>query len=141
MSDDRPLPALDTEVDATFWQATADERLLVQRCADCGEWQFFPRSWCQYCGSTDIEWRESKGIGHVHTYTVIRRATELPAFETEIPYVVAYVELDEGVRICTNIVGCDPADVETDMPVDVTFDHVTGEVALPKFEPRDEQSR
>ncbi len=136
MSGERPIPSLDNEADRTFWQATADERLLIQRCGDCGERQFFPRSWCHYCGADGIEWTEAEGTGHVHTYTVIRRATELQAFADEVPYVVAYVELDEGPRICTNVVGCDPATVEIGMPVEVTFDHVNDEIALPKFEPR-----
>jgi hypothetical protein len=67
---------------------------------------------------------------------VIRRVTELPAFADEVPYVVAYVELDEGVRMCTNVVGCDPASVEHGMPVEVTFEDVDGSISLPKFRPR-----
>lgn len=136
MSDEKPLPTRESEPDATFWRAAAEERLLVQRCEDCGRPQFFPRAWCHYCGADDVEWIESSGRGHVHTYTVVRRATELPAFADDVPYVVAFVELEEGVRLCTNVVGCDPEAVENDMPVEVTFDHVTEDVALPKFEPR-----
>lgn len=131
-----PLPSLDAEVDRTFWEATTEKRLLIQECADCGERQFFPRSWCHYCGSGDVEWLESEGRGHVHTHTVIRRVTELPQFAEAVPYVVAYVELEEGVRMCTNIVDCDPASVEHGMPVEVTFEEVTESVALPKFRPR-----
>lgn len=131
-----PLPSLDAETDRTFWEAAADGRLLIQECSDCGERQFFPRSWCHYCGSSDIEWTESEGTGHVHTHTVIRRATELPAFAEEIPYVVAYVELDEGVRICTNVVGCEPEAVEHGLRVEVTFEPASESVALPKFRPR-----
>lgn len=130
-----PLPTLDDEVAETFWRAAAEERLLYQTCEECGEAQFFPRAWCQYCGSTAIEWRESLGEGHVHTFTVVRRATELPSFATDVPYVVAYVELREGVRICSNVVDCRPETVEMGMDVSVTFDHVTDDVALPKFRP------
>ncbi|MFP4625346.1 MAG: Zn-ribbon domain-containing OB-fold protein [Natronomonas sp.] len=130
-----PLPTLDDEVAETFWQAAAEERLLYQTCEECGEAQFFPRSWCQYCGSTAIVWRESSGEGHVHTFTVVRRATELPSFSADVPYVVAYVELQEGVRICSNVVDCPPETVEMGMDVSVTFDHVTNDVALPKFRP------
>lgn len=133
---DRPLPSLDSEPHRTFWRAAGDERLLVQECADCGSRQLFPRSWCQYCGADEVSWLESEGLGHVHTYTVIRRATELQSFAEEVPYVVAYVELAEGARLCTNVVGCEPAAVENGLPVEVIFDHVTDEVALPKFEPR-----
>jgi uncharacterized OB-fold protein len=131
-----PLPSLDAAVDRTFWEAAAEGRLLVQACPDCGERQFFPRSWCHYCGSERVEWVESDGIGHVHTHTVIRRATELPGFADEVPYVVAYVELDEGVRMCTNVVDCDPEAVEHGLPVEVTFERPTDSVGLPRFRPR-----
>lgn len=136
MNSDRPLPSLDSEVDRVFWEATAENRLLIQECADCGERQFFPRSWCHYCGSGDVEWVESTGVGHVHTHTVIRRATELPAFAEDVPYVVAYVELEEGVRMCTNVVDCDPESVEHGTPVEVTFEEVDESISLPKFRPR-----
>jgi hypothetical protein len=131
-----PLPSLDGEVDRAFWEAAAEGRLLVQECPDCGERQFFPRSWCHYCGAGDVEWVESAGTGRVHTHTVIRRATELPGFADEVPYVVAYVELDEGVRLCTNVVGCEPEEVEHGLAVEVTFERVSESVALPKFRPR-----
>jgi len=109
----------------------------MQECADCGHRQFFPRAWCHLCGSGAVEWLESAGTGRVHTYTVIRRATELPVFAEDVPYVVAYVELDEGVRLCSNVVGCTPEEVEVGTPVEVTFDHVSEDLALPKFRPRD----
>lgn len=134
---ERPLPDRDSAVDAQFWEAASEERLLVQECTECGHRQFFPRAWCQFCGSGAVEWVESEGTGRVHTYTVIRRATELPAFADEVPYVVAYVELDEGVRVCSNVVGCAPDEVEIGLPVEVTFDHVSEDLALPKFRPAD----
>jgi uncharacterized OB-fold protein len=134
---ERPLPDRDSAVDAQFWEAASEERLLVQECPECGHRQFFPRAWCQFCGSGAVEWVESEGTGRVHTYTVIRRATELPAFADEVPYVVAYVELDEGVRVCSNVVGCAPDEVEIGLPVEVTFDHVSEDLALPKFRPAD----
>lgn len=132
----RPLPRRDGDVDRTFWDATADERLLIQDCPDCGERQFFPRAWCHYCGSGDIEWLEADGTGHVYTHTVIRRATELPWFADRIPYVIGYVELDEGVRIHTSLVDCDPEAVDHGLPVEVTFERVNEEVAIPQFKPR-----
>jgi uncharacterized OB-fold protein len=136
VTDDRPLPGMLSESDRTFWAAAADERLLIQACSDCGEPQFFPRAWCHYCGSPDVEWLEAAGTGHVHTFTIIRRATELGWFADRIPYVVAYVELEEGVRLCTNVVGCEPESVELGMHVTVTFEHVTDRIAIPQFEPR-----
>ena len=136
MSLDHLLPSLDGEIDRVFWEAASEGRLLVQECPDCGERQFFPRSWCHYCGADDVEWIEAAGTGHVHTHTVIRRVTELPQFADEVPYVVAYVELDEGVRMCTNVVDCDPAEVEHGTPVEVTFEPVDESLALPVIRPR-----
>jgi uncharacterized OB-fold protein len=135
VSDERPLPDRDSAVDDQFWAAASEGRLLVQECADCERRQFFPREWCQFCGSGAVEWLESEGTGRVHTYTVIRRATELPAFAEDVPYVLAYVELEEGVRLCSNVAGCAPEEVEVGMPVEVTFDHVSADLALPKFRP------
>lgn len=132
----KPLPSLRKAVDAEFWRAAAAERLCFQQCAACGGRQLVPRSWCSYCGEDDVEWVESAGEGTVYSYTIIRRAATLPAFEADVPYVVASVELDEGVRVCTTVVGCEPDEVSVGMPVRVRFDHVSGDVALPKFEPR-----
>lgn len=141
MSYEKPLPDRDSEPHATFWSACDEGRLLIQSCPDCESVQFFPRTWCRFCGSNRIEWVETDGTGDVHTYTIVRRATELPSFADEIPYVVAYVELEEGVRICTNVVDCEPDAVESGMAVELTFDRVTDELALPKFRPRNATDR
>lgn len=133
---DRPLPTREGGVDRTFWRATAEGRLLIQSCEDCREPQFFPRSWCHYCGSANVEWVDAAGTGHVHTFTIVRRATELPWFADRLPYVVAHVDLDAGVRLLTTVVNCEPAAVERGMPVRVTFERVAEDVAIPQFEPR-----
>ena len=135
MTAERPLPDRDSAADERFWAAASEERLLIQECPECGHQQFFPREWCHFCGEGTVEWVEAEGSGHVHTYTVIRRATELPAFAEEVPYVVAYIELEEGVRMCSNVVGCSPEDVEIGMPVEVTFERMSEDLALPNFEP------
>lgn len=136
MIDDYPLPTKDDPVSNTFWDAAADHRLIYQHCNACNTPQFFPRSWCQYCGSDRIKWLDSDGVGTIHTFTVIRRATELPQFAQKVPYVVAYIDLEEGFRMCSNVINCNPDDVFIEMPVELVFDDVTDTISIPKFQPR-----
>ncbi len=126
-----PVPNEDTQV---YWNGCRDHRLLLQRCRACGRHRFYPRMLCLHCSSTDTEWVEASGRGHVYTYSVIHRAPS-PAFKTDTPYVLAIVELEEGVRMMTNICGCSPSDVHIGMPVRVVFEPMTAEIILPKFVP------
>ena len=80
---------------------------------------------------------DAKGKGTIYSYTVIHRAPNRP-FEPDVPYTVALVDLDEGCRMLTNIVGVDPEDVRVGMPVEVVFEEITPEISLPKFRPRRE---
>lgn len=82
-----------------YWHAAAEGRLLIKGCTACGEAHWYPRHLCPHCGSAATEWRESAGTGTIYTFTVMRRGA---------PRVVAYVTLDEGVTIFTNITDCDP---------------------------------
>ena len=90
---------------------------------------------CPHCGATELRWEEASGRGEVHTFTVARRPTH-PAFAGQEPYVIAVVELEEGPRVTTNVVGCEPEDVRVGMPVELTFEE-KGEdgFALPLFRP------
>lgn len=93
------VPALVNPETAPYWAAAADRRLLLKSCRRCGEPHFYPRSICPHCFSPDTEWIEASGAGEVYSFSVMRRAGE--------PYVIAYVALDEGVTMLTNIVGPD----------------------------------
>ena len=126
-----PKPYPDT---APYWQAAANNQLLIQKCLDCGELQFYPRGVCKSCLSSSLSWQQASGQGTVYTFTVNYRAPH-PGFVDDIPFVTAIVELSEGVRMMTNIVECDPEQVTIGMPVRVVFDKVTDEIALPKFRP------
>jgi uncharacterized OB-fold protein len=117
-----------------FWAATTEGRLLLRKCDDCGAFIWYPRPFCPACSSHSTSWVQASGQGTVYTFTVVHRSG-LPGFRDALPYVVAYVELEEGPRVMTNVVGCDPADVTVGMPVRVVF-HDTGEgSALFRFEP------
>ena len=102
----RAIPSPDA-LERPFFEAAARGELLYQRCPKCGHVQFYPRAVCTACGA-DPEWARASGRGTVHTYTVVRQ-NGMPPFKDELPYVVAMVELPEGVRMMGNVTGC-PAD-------------------------------
>ena len=127
-----PVPDVSTET-APFWEATAEGTLLLPRCVQCDTVIWYPKSFCSACGSLDVTWFPASGRGSVYSFTIVRRPA--PPYDRSAPFVVAYVELDEGPRVLTNIVECEPDAVEVGMPVEVVF-HDTGEGrALYRFRP------
>lgn len=121
-----PAPAVYPETQA-FWDAAAHGRLLVKRCLACGEHHHYPRSICPFCSSGRTEWREASGEGTIYSYSVMRRA--------EIPYVIAYVTLAEGVTMMTNIVDCDPDAVRIGQRVKICFQPSEDGPPVPMFAP------
>lgn len=116
-----------------WWDATRSERLLLQRCADCGSVQHPPRPLCVECGGASLEEAEASGQGVVDTFTVVRRSP-MPGFEP--PYVVARVILAEGPIVLTNIVDCEPEHVRCDLPVGLRWQALGDGRSLPVFSPR-----
>ena len=116
--DGRPLPAVDA-VSAPFWDGARAGVLRLQRCTTCGAAQWYPRAICVQDGG-DVEWFDAAGTGVVHTFTIIRQNHARP-FQDQLPYVVAMVELPEGVRMMSGITHCPPDDVHIGMPVTVWF--------------------
>lgn len=129
----KPLPE-PSPVTRPFWDGLRAREVRLQRCRECGRFVFYPRALCPYCLSDDLEWVRASGRGRVYSYTVVRRAMH-PAFQAEVPYVFAIVELEEGVRLVTNVVNCRPEEVRVDMAVKAVYDDVTSEITLLKFEP------
>jgi uncharacterized OB-fold protein len=129
----KPLPRIDEE-SRGFWEACQRHELYLQRCRACGATRYYPRTLCPHCLNDTTDWVLSSGKGTVYTYTVTQQ-NQAPGFRDSLPYVLAYVELDEGVRMLTNIVGCDAGAVRIGMPVEVVFEDVTPEATLPKFKP------
>ena len=129
----KPLPRIDEETRG-FWEALARHELYVQRCRDCGTRRFYPRALCPACLSDSTEWQRASGRGTVYTFTVTRQ-NQSAGFRDALPYVLAVVELEEGVRLMTNLIGCAPDAVRIGMPVEVVFEDVTPEVTLPMFRP------
>jgi uncharacterized OB-fold protein len=117
-----------------FWEAARERRLLIQHCRDCHKHVFYPRVACPHCFSGNLEWVQASGRGTVYSYTVVY-ANAPSAFIADIPYVVAVIQLAEGVRMLSNIVECDLDALRCDMPVEVTFERLNDEFTLPKFRP------
>lgn len=138
----RQLPAPAPEVNpetAEFWAATARGELLVRQCEDCASLIWYPRAICPECGSLRTRWQRVSGRGRVYSYTVNHRGEG--AYRDAAPFVLAYVELDEGPRLMTNIVAADgSADVAGELavglPVEVAFQDTGEGSALPRFRPR-----
>lgn len=129
----KPAPVVNTWA-RPFWDAAKEERLVIQKCAACGEWVFYPRIACPHCAADRLEWVEASGRGRIYSYTVVENNAP-SAFIADMPYVVAVIRLEEGVQLLSNIVGCDPHSVECDMPVEVCFEPLDEEFTLPKFRP------
>lgn len=110
-----------------FWDACNSKRLLIKRCKSCAQAHYYPRALCPLCSSSDCEWEESSGYGSVYAFSVMRR--------TNPPLVLAYVTLDEGISMLTNIVDVDPDRVEINQRVRVAFRPAAGSQFLPMFTP------
>ena len=131
----KPLPSPSPETQP-FWAACKRHELWLPFCRSCQQFHFYPRQFCPHCGSRDIEWRRASGRGRVYTFAIQYRAWH-PGWSDDVPYVTALVQLDEGPRLFTNIVGVDPdpRKIRCDMPVEVVFEDVSEEISLPKFRP------
>lgn len=116
-----------------FWDATRERRFVLQYCRPDDKPIHYPREACPRCLGMDLEWRPASGRGSVYAFTVNHVPGSAPP-ERPLPYVVALVDLDEGVRM--NIVGCAPSDVRVGMPVEVTWEPLSDGRALPLFAPR-----
>lgn len=131
----KPLPR-PTVSSQPFWEAAKRHELQIQRCESCGAVLFYPREVCSECLSSELSWIQASGQGTVYSYTIAQAPTH-PAFAEDVPYIVAIVELAEGPRLTTNIVGCAPTAITIGMPVVATYDDVTPDMTLVKFRPAD----
>jgi uncharacterized OB-fold protein len=134
MSDTTQRSALDQDPFAAafpetraFWQAAEQGQLLLNTCDDCKRPHWYPRAVCPLCGSTRLTWRAASGRGTLYAFSTARRATP--------PYTLAYVQLDEGPTLMTNIVDCTPESLRIGMPVTVTFQRSDEGRMMPFFRP------
>lgn len=129
----KPLPIVDTD-SRPFWEGCKRHELLIQRCTRCGGFRFPPRNVCPDCMSLEHEWARASGRGKIYSFVVVHQAFG-PAWKEDVPYPVAIVELDNGVRILSRVVGREGTALRIDLPVEVCFEDVTEEITLPFFRP------
>jgi uncharacterized protein len=129
------LPASTAET-AEYWAGCRRHELLIQRCASCGEYQFYPRMLCTSCSARSLQWVRASGGGTVKSFTIVRRAVS-EAYAADVPYVVALIRLAEGPTMMSNVIGCRAEEVRMGMPVEVVFEDWPGAggVTVPKFQP------
>jgi uncharacterized OB-fold protein len=116
----KPLPQPNA-VTQRFWSSCADGHFEFQHCRSCGHRQFPPRLACTACHGMDLDWQQASGRGTIYSFTVVHRAP-LEAFKADVPYVIAIVELEEGVRAMMNVRVPDPTSVTIGMPVVIFFE-------------------
>ena len=126
----RPKLPLPDEFSEKYWAGAREGVLLIQRCTACGRHQFYPRQHCAACLADAPEWVACDGVGTLHTYSIVHR-TPNEEFVDQVPYVLALVDLDEGVRITTNVIDSDHERLRCGDRVRVVFRSVTDDVVLP----------
>jgi len=127
----RPIPEA-SPYGEPYWAAAVDGRLVVQHCPRCNRLQHFPRPWCTACLHDALDYVEASGRGTVYSCTVVRRNPN-PAFAARVPYVLALIDLDEGVRVMSNVIGCAPEAVTIGARVRVCFEATDDTHAVPCF--------
>jgi uncharacterized OB-fold protein len=130
-----PAPTPQPEWDY-YWEKTKQHELWLMRCNDCNHAYFYPRPICPHCFSRNTGWFQSSGKGTLYAFAIVHRGP-LPAFREKVPYVVAYIELEGGVRIPTNLIDVepDPEHVKIGMAVEVVYEDISDTITLPKFKP------
>jgi uncharacterized OB-fold protein len=130
---DKPLPKVNAD-NKPFWDGCKAHQLRFQKCRDCGLVRWPASLICPQCHSQNTDWITSAGKGKLYSYVIYRVAYH-PGFEDDLPYVVGIVELEEGLHLLTNIIGCNLEEMVCDMRVEVTWDDITENFSLPKFQP------
>ncbi|MCY4500810.1 MAG: Zn-ribbon domain-containing OB-fold protein [Alphaproteobacteria bacterium] len=129
MSGSRPMPG--PSIDSKpYWDGLKECRLLLQQCGDCGAVRHYPRPMCAECHSLEVSWIESSRQGRLYSWTEVHHPF-VPGFRDEIPYVMATVELEEGVRLQCQMLDAASADLGLDLPVEIIFREVQDGLVLP----------
>ncbi len=133
----RPRPENPDAAAMPYYEGTRRGQLMLQRCESCSRYIAYARDYCPHCLKPEtLEWVPAAGTGRVYTFTIVRQNPH-PFFAERVPYAYAVIELDEGVRMVSNVVGVDPDDVKCELPVRVDFERVDDEITVPIFRPID----
>ncbi|MBI4498537.1 MAG: Zn-ribbon domain-containing OB-fold protein [Chloroflexi bacterium] len=130
----KPLPRPEHAFTDQFWDACQRHELIIPYCTKCSRYFWYPRQECPFCLEGAWEWRKVSGKGRVYTFTLVRQPGH-PAFAEEVPYPYAIIQLDEGVRLISNVVGIDPLQLQCEQRVEVVFEEASPDVTLFKFRP------
>jgi uncharacterized OB-fold protein len=123
-----------TELSRPFWEGCGQHELRLQHCANCDRFQFYPRIICSQCDGDALSWLPVSGRGRIASFTVVRRGISR-AYEA--PYIVALIDLDEGPRMMSSVVGCEPESVAVGDLVDVQFEAWGEDYLMPVFHQRE----
>lgn len=126
-----PVPIANAD-SLPYWNAAREQRLVIRQCTECSQLHFMPRHLCPHCWSDQLEWVDAKGTGSIHSFSIVRRASD-PAFTSLVPYVLALIELDEGPRMMANILGSDALQSAIGDRVQVAFEARGDKANLPQF--------
>lgn len=127
----RPAPAV-TELSEGFWQGVREGRLVIQRCTTCGTLRHYPQPMCPACRALGFDWAPVSGRGEIYSYTIAHRAFH-PAWQAHVPYAIATIELDEGVRMVCDLLGTPIEAVRIGARVEVHFEDMPGQGVMPRF--------
>lgn len=131
----KPLPAI-TDLTRPFWEAAKNRKFVLQKCSKCATFQFFPKPWCIDCGSRDLQWVDAKPFGTVYSHTVSRTVgMNYPGWAADLPVLMCLIDLDDGARMYGQVTGCQPEDLKIGMRVQVHFEDISEQAAIPKFKP------
>lgn len=128
----KPLPNIG-EKNRPFWEATAKGELQMQRCDDCGHYRYPISDWCPRCLSENYTWTKLSGRGEVFSAVTFYQVYH-PAYRDDVPYNSSMIQLEEGPRMFSNVVGVPPDEVKVGDKVHVVFDKINDEVTMPRFE-------
>ena len=117
-----------------YWDGLRQGKIVLQKCGDCGAWTHPPGPQCTACLSPNRTYVALSGRGTIYTYTVTHRAMH-PEFKKDLPYIIVYVQLEEGIKLASWLVGIDPKDVKIGMKVEATFEKIDDRTSLHRFRP------
>ena len=133
----KPLPVV-TDLTRPFWAAARQHRLVLQKCARCGSFNFHPRPWCVECGCRELAWTDAQPTGTVYAHTICHTvAMNFPGWAAELPLLRCLVDLDDGVRLYAQVTDCAPEHMHIGLRVQVHFRDLNDEIAIPAFRPVD----
>jgi uncharacterized OB-fold protein len=130
----KPLPEIEPEA-KPYWESLKEHAMKIQRCADCSRWIFAPRTICPGCMSSNLVWTPVSGRGTVYSTCNFHHGFTPGYTKEDLPYNLSIIELEEGARMMSNVIGVPTSEVKIGTPVEVVYDDVTDEITLAKFRP------